>query len=136
MVNSENVTFEEVWAQLNPNQRRFVTQRRLYPSKKETAKAIGMVPGSVYQWPDIVDVAIELYERNTLQAAQMELQEAVAEAAQIKVREMREPGSTTKSQQKAAEEILDRVAGKATQKQVIDQNTTMQIEVEIVDGKD
>jgi len=129
----ENRAFEEIWAELTPNQRRFVTQRRLHPTKRETAEAIGMSPNTVYQWPDVVNVAIEMYERNTLKAAQMELQEAVAEAAQIKVQELRDPGSTTKSQQKAAEEILDRVAGKATQKQIIDQQETMQIEVEIVD---
>lgn len=132
----DNRAFEEVWEQLTPNQRRFVTKRRLHATKRETAEAIDMSPNTVYQWPDIVDTAIAMYEHNTLKAAQMELEEAVAEAAQVKVQEIREPGSTTKSQQEAAEEILDRVAGKATQKQIIDQTNTMQIEVEIVDGED
>ena len=112
--NLEKSTFEEIWAQLNRNQRRFVVAMQEYPNKAEAAKAIDVKPNTVYGWPDVVDDAIHLLTESIADAACDIIAQATAKAAMVKVVGL--DSGDERIRQGVASEILDRRLGTAVQK--------------------
>jgi hypothetical protein len=111
---AEKSTFEEIWAQLDHNQRRFVIAMQECPTKAEAAKAIGVKPNTIYKWPEIVDEAIQLLTESIADAACEIIAQATAKAAMIKVIGL--DSGNERIRQDVASEILDRRLGTAVQK--------------------
>ena len=111
---ADKSTFEEVWAQLDHNQRRFVVAMQECPTKAEAAKAIGVKPNTIYKWPDTVDDAIQLLATSIADAACDIIAQATAKAAMVKVVGL--DSGDERIRQGVASEILDRRLGTAVQK--------------------
>jgi hypothetical protein len=88
-----------------------------YPTKKEAAEAIGLDPRTVYRWPDAIDEAIEFLISDAIQSAHDILEQSVVKAAQIKRAGL--DSDDEKLRQGVSSEILDRMLGRATQRQEI-----------------
>lgn len=108
---AEKSIFEEIWAKLNHNQRRFVIAMQECSTKAEAAKAVGMEPNTVYSWPNIVDEAVALLNQDIKNAAIDILASGAAKAAMIKLAGL--DSSDEDMRQKVASEVLDRILGKA-----------------------
>lgn len=108
-------TIENLWPTLSVSQKKFVIEAQGLESIAEAARNVGLVPQTVYNWGWKVKAAVHLFADQAAHVALMELEDAVIEAAQVKVQEIREPGSTKRSQQDAASEVLDRVLGRPIQ---------------------
>lgn len=108
-------SLEKVWPKLSLSQKRVVIAAQRVESLAEAARQVGIQPQTVYNWGATIKTAIHLFADQAARAAHMELEDAVVEAAQLKVQELREPGTTEKPQQDVASEILDRVLGKPVQ---------------------
>lgn len=118
---------QEIWSDLRPKQKQWVAAMQQAGTMGEAAKEVGLKPGTIYQWPEKVRVrAVNLYADATAELAMQELEEALTEAAMVKTKEVRNPGSTERSQQAAASDIMDRVMGKPTQKQDIDMDARIE----------
>jgi len=117
----EKSTFEgisELWSQLNRNQRRFVVAMQEFPTKKEAAESIGLEPDTVYRWPDVVDRAVDAFSGDVEAAVMGVLRSIAGKAAMIKASGL--DSEDEKVRQAVASEIIDRILGKATQRQEID----------------
>ena len=112
--NLEKSTFEDIWKQLNRNQRRFVIAMQEYPTKSEAAKAIDIRPNTVYGWSDIVDDAIRLLSEGIADAAREIIAQATAKAAMVKVIGL--DSGDERIRQNVASDILDRRLGTAIQR--------------------
>jgi len=112
--NLEKSTFEEIWKQLNRNQRRFVIAMQEYPTKAEAAQAIEVKPNTVYGWPDIVNDAIQLLSESIADAAREIIAQATAKAAMVKVVGL--DSGDERIRQSVASDILDRRLGTAIQR--------------------
>lgn len=108
---TEKSTFEEIWRQLNHNQRRFVVAMLDSESKKDAAEAIGIQPDTVYRWPSIVDDAVALLGRDVKNSVVDILASGAAKAAMIKLAGL--DSKDENMRQKIASEVLDRILGKA-----------------------
>ena len=132
MEDVKDSSLDEIWEELTPSQKRFVVAYQRHTSKADAAAEVGLAAQTVYNWPDKVDRAAELFYEQTAALAMQELEEALVEAAMVKTQEVRRPGSTQESQQSAASDVLDRVMGKPTQKQDIDMDATIEgVDVQI-----
>lgn len=138
MEDVKDSSLDEIWEELTPSQKRFVVAYQRHTSKADAAAEINLAAQTVYNWPDKVDRAAELFYEQTAALAMQELEEALVEAAMVKTQEVRQPGTTQESQQSAASDVLDRVMGKPTQKQDIDMDATVEgVDVQILnDGPD
>jgi len=116
----EKSTFEgisELWSQLNRNQRRFVVAMQEFPTKKEAAESIGLEPDTVYRWPDVVDRAVDAFSSDVEAAVMGVLRSIAGKAAMIKASGL--DSEDEKIRQAVASEIIDRILGKATQRQEV-----------------
>lgn len=128
----ENSSLDELWPELTPSQKKFVVAFQRHTSKADAAEEVGLAAQTVYNWPDKVNKAAELFSDATASLAMQELEEALVEAAMVKTQEIRDPGSTKERQQSAASDVMDRVMGKPTQKQDIDMDATIEgVDVQI-----
>lgn len=109
---STSERFAEVWKQLSRNQRRFVVASLEYATKAEAAEAIDIKPDTVYRWPPIVDEAIAL--AFGVDAVMEILAAAATKAAMVKAGGL--DSDDEKIRQAVATEILDRIAGRPTQR--------------------
>ena len=114
-IDKHGYTIESIWPKLTLNQKAFVVAAQRAESMAEAARNVGLVPQTVYNWGLKVRAAVRLFADQAAHIALLELEDAVIEAAQVKVQEIREPGSTKRSQQDAASEVLDRVLGRPIQ---------------------
>lgn len=126
----KNSALASLWNRLTPVQKRYCVVMQHAASKKAAAEEIGIPVGTVYHWPSYVDDAVQLLQDHAVEAAMAELQGALVEAAMVKTREIREPGTTGKAQQDAATEIIDRIVGKPTQRQEVQHEGGLQVESE------
>jgi vacuolar-type H+-ATPase subunit H len=114
---AENLTsserIKELWVLLNHNQRRFVVEMTQCSTKKEAAEVVGIDPRTVYNWPSIVDEAVDLLLADARTAAVEMLTQALTRAVMIKIAGL--DSGDEKIRQAAASEIIDRGLGKATQ---------------------
>lgn len=131
MDNVENSSLDELWEELTPSQKKFVAAYQRHTSKAAAAEEVGLAAQTVYNWPEKVNRAAELFSDATAELAMQELEEALVEAAMVKTQEVRDPGSTQESQQDAATDVMDRVMGKPTQ----DINQDIDATIEGVDVK-
>lgn len=109
--------FKRLWGGLSHNQQRFAVAMLECPSKKEAALAIGLEPDTVYRWGNEVDSAVAYMRDKARDAAFGVIESSVVKAATIKRAGL--DSSDEKMRQDVASEILDRVMGKATQKQEV-----------------
>ena len=115
IIEKESLTLREVWPKLTDTQKRWVAAYQKTESIAAAAREAGCAPQTAYNWGDLPRIAAHLFADQVAHAAMIELEDAVVEAARIKVQEVRDPGTTQKTQQDAATEILDRVLGRPIQ---------------------
>ena len=128
--NIESTYFESIWRKLTENQQRFVMSVRQYRSKKACAEALGLIPDTVYRWPDYVDKAVELYGNHIVDAASTVLNDSITKAALVKAAGL--DSADERIKQMSATEILDRYFGKATQKTELSSDPDRPLIVEYV----
>ena len=113
--------FLRLWGDLSHNQQRFAVAMLECPSKKEAAIAIRLEPDTVYRWGSGLDDVIDYMRGRARDAASGVLVSSVIKAATIKRAGL--DSGEEKIRQDVASEILDRVLGRATQRQDIDVTT-------------
>ncbi len=109
--------FSVLWGELSPLQRRFVVAMQEHPTKREAALAIEISPNTVYNWPKIVDEAVEFMTGNIALATLGILQANATKAAMVKAAGL--DSDNEKIRQDVATEILDRNLGRPTQRQEV-----------------
>lgn len=107
----------QLWRGLSHNQRRFAVAMLECPTKKDAALSVGVTPDAVYRWPETVDRVIELLMEDAAQSAYGILEQSVVKAAAIKRAGL--DSDDERVRQGVSTEILDRVLGKAMQRQEI-----------------
>lgn len=113
--------FLRLWGGLTHNQQRFAVAMLECPTKKEAALAIGLEQNTVYRWGAEIDEVVDYMRGRARDAAQNVLEASVVKAAAIKRAGL--GSGEEKIRQDVASEILDRVLGRATQRQDIDVTT-------------
>jgi len=106
-----------LWGKLTRNQQRFCIAMLECPTKKDAAIAVGLEPQTVYRWPDEVDRVIEQLIHSAAGSAYEILKDSVVKAAAIKHAGLDSDDERTR--QGVSTEILDRVLGRALQRQEI-----------------
>ena len=109
--NQENPRLKEILAQLTKDQLRFVVALQEYPSKDAAAKAIGVKPSTVYEWPDIIDEAAKLMAIDALESARELRRRNLIKAMGVKAAGL--DSKDEKVRQAAASEIIEWELGKA-----------------------
>ena len=109
--------FAELWNKLTPTQRRFVVAMQEYPTKKEAAEAIGISPQTAYNWNGTVDDAVAFVVNDVALAMLGIIRANAVKAAAVKAAGL--DSTDERVAQAASTEIMDRVAGKATQRQEV-----------------
>lgn len=124
---TQATTFAELWDRLTPTQRRFVVAMQEHPTKKDAAEAIGIAPNTAYNWNGEVNDAIDFVRNNTAIAQLGILMANGTKAAMVvgKLLESRDESVRLR----AAQDILDRNLGKATQRQELDHGGDLTIRV-------
>lgn len=102
--------------QFSIEQRKWLIARLLLPSDAAAARAIGVHPVTVCKWPekDDLDKALKALLEDPKAQALAILLDAAPEAAKVKTEGLRSRKEETR--QSVADDILDRVLGKALQK--------------------
>lgn len=111
----EKPKLTEILKHLTKDQLRFIVALQEYPTKDAAAKAIGVKPATVYDWPPEVDEAARLLALDTLESARELRRRNLVKAMGVKA-----AGLDSKSEairQKAASEIIEWELGQAEQKQ-------------------
>ena len=100
-------------------QRKWMIARLLTTSDAAAARAIKVHPSTVCRWPEKpeIDKALERLLEDPKGQVMVILMDALAEAAKVKVSGLRSRREQVR--QSAAEQIMDRVLGKSTQKQEV-----------------
>lgn len=109
----EKPKLTEILKVLTKDQLRFIVALQEHPSKDAAAKAIGVKPATVYDWPPEVDEAARLMALDALESA-IELRRRNL----IKAMGVKAAGLDSKNEairQKVATEIIEWEAGKAGQ---------------------
>jgi len=117
-------------------QRKWMIARLLTTSDAAAARAVGVHPSTVCKWaekPEIDKAIADLLEDPKSQAAAI-LLDALAEAARVKVGGLRSRREQVR--QATAEQIMDRVLGKATQKQEVSGPDGAGIPIRVIGGID
>jgi hypothetical protein len=114
---TSEVNFGRLWQQLTHNQRRFAVAMLDSPTKKDAAIACNLEPNTVYKWNGIVDDVVEILLDRAADSAYEILRGQVVKASMVKVAGL--DSSDEKMRQAVAEEVLDRVMGKPTQRQEV-----------------
>lgn len=109
--------FAELWKGLTRNQQRFAVAMLDCPSKKEAAGMVGISDSTVYRWGEDIDRVIELLLQDAQESALTILAGVAVRAAVTKQDGLDSEDERIK--QGVATEILDRVLGRATQRQEI-----------------
>uniref|UniRef100_A0A6M3J661 Uncharacterized protein n=1 Tax=viral metagenome TaxID=1070528 RepID=A0A6M3J661_9ZZZZ len=110
--------FRRLWQQLTHNQRRFAVAMLDYPSKKEAALAVQIEPNTAYKWNSHVDDVVKFLLDRAAESAFDILEGGVVKAAMLKLAGL--DSDDEKTRQGVATEVLDRILGRATQKQEVD----------------
>jgi hypothetical protein len=102
-------------AEMTPNQIRLIVAAQDYPTLKEAAEAIGVAPRTVYNWPEEVKRAIELFAQDSVSGALAIRRRYLSKAMAVKVTGLDSDDEGVR--QRASTEIIEWELGKATQKQ-------------------
>jgi len=129
MENSKKLTFDEIWAKLNSNQKNYVIERQNSKTKADTARAIGLNPKTIYGWPNYVEEAASRLIDHRKDAIAQGLEEAAMQAI------MRLPHLVDSEDEniamKAVKYAIDQAKGKATQTQEVKQQQIDDININI-----
>lgn len=112
--------FEAMWASLSDAQKKFCREYTFCATKAEAAREIGLKPSTIYSWPDVVDeVTSRLVDRQ--RAGLEEGINALSNDALDVLRRALDPAQeVSRVEKESAEYLLNRAAGKPTQKQEVD----------------
>lgn len=110
----EVADFAAMWALLTPTQKRFVVAMQEHPTKKAAAEAIDIHPGTAYNWNGEVDAVINFIRDNTALAMLGIYQNHGSKAAMVVGKLLDSPDEAVRL--RAAQDIIDRNLGKATQR--------------------
>ena len=100
-------------AQLSYDQLRFLAAMSDCSTKVEAAAAIGLKPGTIYHWPDIVDEALQLQAAQKVEMARAIARKYLTKAMMVKVKALDSDDEGTR--QRAATELIEWQLGKAAQ---------------------
>lgn len=118
--------FSALWHKLTTTQRRFVVAMQQHPTKKDAAEAIGIAASTAYNWNGEVDAAVDFIRNRTAEATLGILVSQSASAAMVVGKLLTSNDEAIKL--RAAQDILDRNLGKATQRQEIDHSGGVTVE--------
>ena len=107
--------FRQMWQELTHNQQRFAIAMLDAPTKKEAAVSIQILPDTAYRWNGVIDDVIAFMRTQAKEAAIGILADKATKAAMVKVAGLDSDDEIRR--QDAATEVLDRVLGRATQRQ-------------------
>lgn len=108
---------EQLLKTLSTDQLRFVVARQQCSSDAETARKIGIAKQTVCVWGESVQRAVKLMAMDGVLVARERMRRALADAITVKLEGLNSRNDNVK--QSAATELIDRVLGKATQKQEV-----------------
>lgn len=126
--------FADIWNSLTLTQRRFVVAMQEHPTKKDAAEAIGISPQTAYNWGGEVSAAVE-FVRNHTAIAQLGIIIANGTKAAMVVGKLLD-SSDEAIRLRAAQDILDRNLGKATQRQEVENSGETRIVMDWGDHAD
>ncbi len=108
-------TAKQILATATPEQVRWVFRRILNKTDMQAAKEAGVHYSTVSKWPNKadLDIAVNLLLQDPIDAAIAMLREAVPEAAEVLITEVRMKG---RHKMLAAEQVLDRMGVSAVHK--------------------
>lgn len=111
--------FDRLWQSLTYNQRRFAVAMLDASSRRSAALAIGLKPNTVYSWSgDVIDEVVSIMQSRAKDTALKILVGRVVKASMIKAAGL--DSDDEKIRQDTASEVLNRVLGTPTQRQVIE----------------
>ena len=111
LVNNSN--FSRVFSNLSKDQLRYVVKMQECSSKKEAAEELGLKVQTVYNWPPVVDEAINLLAMDIVESARQMRKSALARAIAVKIAGLE--SADEKIRQSSATEIIEWELGKAKQ---------------------
>jgi hypothetical protein len=111
----KNIITDDPFSMLSDTQWRYVTAMLDNPefSKADGARAVGLVPRSIYNWPDYVDDAIELAREDMHRAALTVRKQSLLKAMRVKLALLDSDNESVRN--RAATDILEWELGKAAQ---------------------
>jgi hypothetical protein len=108
----------ETFQRLTKDQMRYVVAMQNCKSKKDAAEELGIPVGTIYNWPEYVNEAVELLARDIVEFARQLRRKALAEAVAVQIKGLESDDERVR--QAAAKEIFEAELGKATQALGID----------------
>ena len=108
----------ETFQRLTKDQMRYVVAMQNCKSKKDAAEELGIPVGTIYNWPEYVNEAVELLARDIVEFARQLRRKALAEAVAVQIKGLESDDERVR--QAAAKEIIEAELGKATQALGID----------------
>lgn len=109
----ENGRFSEIFKRLTRDQRRFIGAMQHCKNKKEAAEEIGVGQSTVYNWPKIVDEAIDFIDKDIVDCARQIRKQAIIDAVEVKIAGLKSDNERIK--QNAATEIIEAELGRSPQ---------------------
>jgi len=94
-------------------QMRYVTARLHIPEKSAAAKAVNILPATMYKWPDYVERAVILIGQQQLDSARYLLEHTLVRAMMVKIAGLDSPKEQTR--QAVATEIIEWNLGRPRQ---------------------
>jgi len=116
---SEDRIFEELWASLSNNQKKAAQQFLFEASIADTARAIGLEPRTLYSWDNDWRRAAEMLLDRRKDGIEQGIGALSPDAINILRKAVATEEEITRVEKESATYILDRIAGKPTQKQTI-----------------
>lgn len=120
---AEDRIFEELWAELTANQKKAAQAWLFETSVADTARAIGLAPQTLYQWSDDWRRAAEMLLDRRKEGVEKGIGALSPDAINILRKAVQQDEEITRVEKEAATYIIDRIAGKPTQRQEIEHET-------------
>jgi hypothetical protein len=109
--------FEQLLRSLTTDQLRFVVARQQCSSDADAARSINVSKSTICNWGEPVQQAVKMMAMDGVIVARERMRRALADAITVKLDGLKSKNDNVK--QSAATELIDRVLGKATQKQEV-----------------
>jgi enoyl-CoA hydratase/carnithine racemase len=132
MDNTHNLSFQELWEELTRSQRRYVVARQHHATKAAAAHEIGLVPETVYAWPDHVEEAADRLMDKAKDAVQTGLKDAAVQAI-LRLPDLIESNDDAAAL-RAVQYAIDQLIGKPTQRSEVTQQSDIRVESDSLDS--
>jgi len=120
---AEDRIFEELWASLSSNQKKAAQQFLFETSIADTARAIGLEPRTLYSWDNDWRRAAEMLLDRRKDGIEQGIGALSPDAINILRKAVATDEEITRVEKESATYILDRIAGKPTQRAEIEHET-------------